>query len=427
MFDFMGFDSGSSEFHQTSSPYLPEATDCMRCGVCLSVCPTFKLSNDEKQGPRQRVNSLRRLLQQHQELDDDARRNLESCVQCRACENVCPSKMDYAKLFDRAGEQLNKEKPINLRARLAFVLLEHKRVLNALLPFVKLYQQSGLRWLFRKLKLVDWLGLKQADAMAASPCLNPLHTHYPVLHPKGSVALFTGCISDRFDRETLHASIQVLNRIGFDVFVPQRQVCCGAIHYHNGRPQTAQTMMRQNVDAFGEFSLDAIIYCATGCGSQLHDYQEILTESDSQIISFSDRLIEITEFVAKYWPDDLKLSFCPNKIRVHEPCSQHNVLKNQQWLYRLLAHIADADISELDDNHLCCGAGGSYMLTHPDNAAALAALKWQSLEEDKADYLLTANIGCALHLSNAYSALKDVKVLHPIGLIAALLDRADAA
>ncbi len=421
MFEIMDFDNNAETYQQPTGPIVPETIDCMRCGMCLSSCPTYQLTKDEQEGPRQRIRSLSQLVLEQQSVSDDAMTHLNSCVQCKACEAVCPSQMDFSLLYDQAQMQLSEDKQLGLYARIALKLIEHKQGFNALLPWLKLYQLSGLSTLLTKTGILNLLRLKRVDTIAPVPTLSALKSHYPVSHARGTVALFTGCVADRFDRDTLQAAIKVLNAIGYQVLVPEQQGCCGAIHYHNAQQETAKQLMQHNLTVFQALDIDAIVYCATGCGSQLQDYQRILEAEDQSQVLFQDKLFEVTEFVEQNWLQSIKLKPCAEKAVVHEPCSQRNGLKNQQAIYRLLNRIPQLQLSELPDNHLCCGAGGSYMLTHPENAEALAALKWQHIEAMTPDYLVSSNIGCALHLAANTPQNTSLEIIHPIKLLASQL------
>ncbi len=421
MFEIMDFDRDAEPYQQASGPIVPEAVDCMRCGICLSSCPTYQLSQDEQQGPRQRIRTLSQMLLEQQAVSVQAIESLNSCLQCRACEAVCPSQMDYSLLYDQAQNQLSADKKPGLYARLALKMIEHKGSLNALLPLLKLYRLSGLSTLLSKTGVLERLALSQVDKMAPVPSLSALKKYYPATAARGTVALFTGCVTDRFDRNTLLAAIKVLNHIGYQVLVPPHQGCCGAIHYHNGQQQGAKQMMEHNIAVFQNLDIDAIVFCASGCGSQLLDYQKILQTEQSSVQTFTDRLFEVTDFVDQHWPQSMSLKPCAEKAVVHEPCSHRYVLKNQQSFYRLLNRIPQLQVSELPDNKMCCGAGGSYMLSHPENAEALAAIKWQQIETMAAAYLLTTNIGCALHLSANNQQNKALAIIHPIELLASQL------
>lgn len=421
MFDFMDFDASAESYERASGPIVPEPIDCMRCGACLSRCPTYQLTDDEREGPRQRIRTLSRLLVEQQPVDDEAIRHLQNCLECRACEAICPGQMDYAELYDQAQQRLSAGHEKSGYARIALKLIANKPLFNAMVPFIWLYRRSGVRTLFGKLGVLNAIGLSRADKIAPQPVLSSLKTSYSVASARGKVALFTGCISDRFDRATLSSAIRVLNYIGYEVLVPKRQGCCGAIHYHNGEQDAAKQLMRHNLAAFAELSVDAVIYCATGCGSQLQDYPRILEQPADKAQAWQDKLQEVTEFVDRHWPDALTLRSCDKKIVVHEPCSQRNVLNNQQAVYRLLSRIPGCEVAGLEDNQLCCGAGGSYMLTHPEQADALRDLKWRQVQASAADYLVTTNIGCALHLAAADLSKTPVPIVHPVQRIADLL------
>lgn len=421
-YDFSDFNSDAEAYQPPTGPYLPEASDCMRCGMCLSSCPTYKISADEQEGPRQRVASLRRLLHEQQTLSAEAAEHLENCVQCRACEQVCPSRMEYGVAFDQANEKLMGQQALTPLARGALGLIAEKRWLQAILPLVAFYQISGLGRLLRRLPGLS-SALRAANRIRLRPALQPLSISYQAPEERGRVALFSGCLSEPFDRQTLLAAIKVLNTIGYSVTVPAQQVCCGAIHWHNGRRDQALALMQQNVAAFTGEPVDAVVYCATGCGAQLHDYhRHLASESVPGLEDFDSRVRDISEFVSEHWPDAMTLSPYAHKIVVHEPCSQRNVLRNQSSVYRLLEKIPAAQVETLADNQLCCGAGGTYMLSHPDAAQALATLKWKHIQAQESNScVVSANIGCALHLNHADGKTTDTEVRHPITVIAECL------
>ncbi len=239
------------------------------------------------------------------------------------------------------------------------------------------------------------------------------------------MALFTGCISDHFDRKTLLASIKLLNVIGFDVLVPKQQTCCGAIHQHQGNTAIAGKMAALNTKVFNSLAIEAIIYTASGCGLMLNEYEQDNGDDASESLRFGNPLFDITEFLNLHWPEDISLKEChPNarKVAVHEPCSQRNARtepgKRHQHVYALLEKIPEITVIPLPDNQICCGAGGVHMLTHPEIADPLRNEKLAHFEHSQADLLVSTNIGCALHL-NAGPALN--KVVHPVVLLAELL------
>lgn len=406
MFDFMDISYDEPCESVGSGPYIPDAGECMRCGICVSSCPTFRLFQVDEETPRRRIRTISKLLVENQPISADERMHLDNCLQCRACETACPSRMAYGQLFDQAQAKLE-VKPGWL-AKLAFKLIENKAWLSRLMPLSAVYLKSGLQKPLRFSGLLKKLHLADAEALLAKPALRPLAVSYPASAAKrGQVALFTGCIAEHFDRETLQAAIKLLNAIGYEVLVPPQQGCCGAIHQHNGQPAAA--LIDNNIAAFNALDVDAVLHTATGCGAMLSEYQ--IDDEAGQL--FRQRLYDIHDFLLKHWPNDLQLEPSELNVAVHEPCSQRNVLKNQQTVYTLLEKISGLSVAALIDNHICCGAGGSYMLTHPDNAGQLRGLKRQAISDSEADLVVSGNFGCAVYLNGGGG-----RVEHPLQLLA---------
>ncbi|MGZ4958660.1 MAG: (Fe-S)-binding protein [Methylomonas sp.] len=407
MFDFMDM-----AYHEPASspeptgPYIPDAGECLRCGMCVSTCPTFRLFETDEETPRRRIRSIGKLLIDNLPIGPEEQLHLDNCLQCRACEAICPSKMAYGALFDQAQAKL-KTAPKGW-AKLALTLIAHKHWRTKIMPLLAIYLKSGLQKPLRKSGLLSKLGLSDAEALLGMPSLRPLRAlNPPAGETRGRVALFTGCIAEHFDRETILAAIRLLNAIGYEVEVPPEQGCCGAIHQHNG--QSAAALIANNIRVFNTLDVDALLHTSSGCGAMLSEYPDNEDSAEPLRRHFAD----ISEFLLKHWPDDLPLQPLPMKAAVHEPCSQRNVLKNAQAVYALLAKIPGLDVVPLPDNQLCCGAGGSYMLTHPENADRLRQSKQQAIASALADVVVSSNYGCAAFLSQ-----QTQKIEHPLALLA---------
>jgi len=430
MFEYIDDCPGDNVIYAQNGLYIPDATDCIRCGLCISVCPTYKLFQIEAESPRSRVRTIDKVINGNTTVSDEELNHLNNCTQCRACETVCPSKMEYGKLYDLAREKLmqadSSERRGNLLAILGFKLIEHKALLYAVTVLIWLYQKTGLQFLLRKSGLLRLIKLDKSELLMPEADISKLTDRYPTdKHYRGNVALFTGCISDHFDRKTLIASIKSLNAIGFDVLVPKKQTCCGAIHQHQGRTAIADQMAALNSDIFNSLDVEAIIYTASGCGLMLNEYGQGDGEAGSGLKGFGKRLFDITEFLNLNWPDDVSLKghhANAIKVAVHEPCSQRNMTpvsgSRHQHAYALLEKIPGITAIPLPENQFCCGAGGVHMLTHPEVAEPLRNAKLAHFEQSQADLLVSTNIGCALHMN---TGLARNKVVHPVVLLAELL------
>ena len=413
MFDFMDmtFDGmGSEAGMPTAGLYIPDAGECMRCGMCVSSCPTFRLFQIDEETPRRRIRTLSKLLVEDQPVSAEELVHLDNCVQCRACETACPSRMAYGQLFDQALEK-RQHKP-SLPAKLGFYLIEHKRWRGFFMAGISLYLNLGIQKILQLSGVFKRLGLQNAEAMLVNSSLWPLAASYPALAVcRGRVALFTGCVAEHLDRETLLATIRLLNVIGYEVVIPENQVCCGAIHQHNG--QSAAQFKANNVAVFNALDVKSVLYSASGCGAMLSEYK---TDDSEASALFIQRLQDVSAFLLEHWPEELKLAPSRSKVAVHEPCSQRNVLKNQSSVYALLQKIPELQITALADNHLCCGAGGTYLLSHPENAGRLKSMKQQCVIAAEADCVISSNFTCA-----AFFNIKGGKACHPLVLVAGQL------
>jgi glycolate oxidase iron-sulfur subunit len=431
MFDWMDdISTQGASLDKLTGPYIPDASDCMHCGLCISLCPTYKLNQIEAETPRSRIRTIDKILNDTGKVFSEELIHLNNCTQCRVCETICPSQMAYGQLFDQTREKLLTTQTTNSNrhflAPIGFKLLEYKKLFSAITVLIAGYQYSGLVYLVRKTPIVEWLKLDKADNLLPKVNLKSLADNYPSSNPiKGTLGLFTGCMGTAFDQETLLATLKVLNNLGFSVLVPKQQNCCGALHQHQGQRQIADQLATYNIHVFNTLSVDAIIYTASACGLMLKEYAQ---KEALGLEKLKAPLFDITEYLCEHWPQDIKLytqDLLDKSVAVHEPCSQRNITKvsekKHEHTYRLLEKVTGLSVNSLPDNQTCCGAGGLHCLTHPEIAGALRALKLKYFKDAAADYLVSTNLGCALHLNSGntakYSPVSP-KVIHPIILIA---------
>lgn len=391
---------------------LSEADRCVKCGLCLPHCPTYRLTRDEGDSPRGRIALIQAQFSGRLE-GPRLTRHLERCLGCRACEAACPSGVRYGSLIDSARSLKPGTRRIGRLALLKAVSSPH--LIDWGQRLVHLYQRSGLR---RLVRLTGGRGIRRLDDMLpALPAPAAWKSIYPARgRRRGRVGLFTGCISRITDRNALDAAIRVLNMIGIDVVVPKTQVCCGALHQHNSDPLTATRLAESNRLAFGGQPLDAIVYLASGCGIQLVDYQHLGG-------ALAAPVQEICHYLGSQGLAD-RVVFSPSgqRVSLHIPCSLRYPLKGGDAARELLQLIPDIELRTLPDNG-CCGAAGSYLLTQPEMADSLRQITLSEVATGKTEILLTSNTGCAMHLAAGLRQTEAItEVLHPIELIARQID-----
>ncbi len=388
----------------TKKELLAIADSCVKCGICAPHCPTYTHTQNENESPRGRIALIQAWAGGQLNMTDNLLEHIDSCLLCRACEKACPAVVPYAKLIDDFRAEMHGEQSTPLSVRLVKTFAENKRVQRWAKSGLKFYQQNNLQKTVRFLRLPNLLGLGELERLVPNyQDTQPLQNYYPATNEiKGDVGLFVGCMGELFDFETVNAAITVLTHVGFNVYLPETQTCCGAIALHEGDSETAQTLAKQNQTAFANENLQAIITIASGCGGTLKDY--------------APKVVDISHFLSQF---ELDLKPLTTNIRVHSPCTLKNVLKTDKSVLKLLKQIPDANISSLPETTQCCGAAGSYSLRHDKMAQTLLNELLETSLEKPADYLVSSNIGCALHIAAGLRERgENITVVHPIVLLA---------
>lgn len=390
-----------------------EAAQCVKCGLCLPHCPTYQVTQNECESPRGRIALLDGLAKDQLPLTKKVEAYLDHCLTCRACEMVCPAKVPYGQLIDQGKELLAQKNPQRQLPRsITFTVLQPKfaKFTTKLLYY---YQQLGLQFLLRKVGILKILGLERLDALL--PALKKpqkWQSYYPAQGAEqGRVALFLGCVNNFVDQATLAATIKVITACGYAVFVPIKQRCCGAIHLHAGFAEKAQQLAKENQKAFLLNNVDAIISVASGCCVVLKEYADE---------NFRRKIIDINQFLHQInWPSTIILNTLKERVVLHTPCTMRNVLQQSEATLQVLKKIPDIDLHTFSSKVQCCGAAGLNMLQHPTMANRLIDDILREIQQLKPNILVTANIGCALHIAAA-SAKKGykIRVIHPVTLLA---------
>lgn len=409
-----------------------ESNQCVSCGLCLPHCPTYRLLKSEADSPRGRIALMNGVVNGRIPLNARFILHMDRCLTCRACEAVCPNTVPYGHLIDETralianhSESLVAIQKSSVRGVLEKLLLNRPVRLDRLRRLFYFIQKSGwLRWLQKlsrveenklfkfivQLPLVKFPRTASTDGKHVSDSL--WREIYPVEGKRrGEVGLFLGCVARITDVATLNSSIYVLNRLGYTVHVPADQTCCGALYQHSGALQQAASLVQQNKSVFSRLKVNTIISTASGCGVQL---------LESGVADVHNQITDIGRFLteAEGW-ESVKIAPLPQKVLVHDPCSLRNVLRDQAYPYKLIARIPGIQVVPLSGNDQCCGAAGTYFMDQPAIASGLLESKLSAAMDSGARYLVTSNIGCAMHIANGlYEKGMDIEVLHPVTLLA---------
>ena len=408
---------------------------CVHCGLCLAYCPTFAEMGTEMDSPRGRIFLIKALAEGRLALTDSTARHLSLCLDCRACETVCPAGVPYGRLIEVAKAAIERERPGSLGRRLFRwlnfgLLLGHPGMLRLAAAVMRAYQVSGLQRLARASGLVKllpgtlpaWEALLPPVPGAAARA--PLPPSIPAEGARRArVALLAGCVQSVVFGDVNRATARVLAKNGCDVVVPERQGCCGALNAHGGDRARALEMARRTIAAFEAARADAVIVNTSGCGAYMKGYGTLLAEDPAwaeRARRFAASVQDVSEFLSTA-PLRGPLVPVPLTVTYHDPCHVVHGQKIKNEPRQLLAQIPGLKVVELAESDWCCGSAGLYNLTEPEMATRLLDRKVGHVLATGAEAVVTANPGCVLQIKAGLGARgATVRVLH----IVEILDRA---
>jgi glycolate oxidase iron-sulfur subunit len=385
---------------------------CVRCGLCLPTCPTYVETLVETSSPRGRIALIRAVAEDRLELTSPGfAHQMSECLDCRACEAVCPSGVMYGQLLEPARTQLVRAAEPSMpagqrlqRAVLIGALFGQPWIMRAAARLVAFYQRSGLQRLVRSSGILRRLGLADMEQMA--PVISPRFfvpsdQRFGATGERRATAfLHAGCIMHVAFAEWHEATVRVLQRNGVEVIVPSGQGCCGAIAIHAGEMDRGRAMATRNIVAFEQSGADVYVVNAAGCGSALKEYVHTFAgdpEWAERARAFSAKVRDVLEYL-----DELGLAPglgpIPAVVTYQEPCHLVHAQRIAAAPRRLLRAIPGLELREMRESSLCCGSAGIYNVTQPEMSRRLADRKIACITEVSPQIVATANPGCALQL-----------------------------
>jgi len=412
---------------------------CIRCGLCLSVCPTYRASLKETESPRGRVMMARKALEGELELTPNLIDHMQKCMACLACNEICPVGIKPADLALKMRYVAEQVDPTGWKEKLFGGLLPHpQRMEWGTLP-LRLYQNLGLRWLTNNLRVTRLLPAQLRDLERQLPRLprRPLRRQIPEVTPASGerthrVGFFLGCAQNLLFAEESAAAVRVMARNGCEVVVPRNVQCCGMPAIGYGRQDLMRQMARHNIAVFEDLELDVIVTDCATCGSTLKEYGHVFTQTDTvantgeswgrRAQAFSGRVRDISEFLAEI-PLERPRGRIDGTVTYHDPCHLVRGQGIASQPRELLQMIDGLQLVEMAEADWCCGSAGSQLITHYEDSLAILERKMDNVVATGANYVASGCPGCQMQLTVGLKRRgleSHTQVVHPV----LLLDRA---
>jgi len=404
----------------------PLYLDCIHCGLCLSSCPTYRVLGSEMDSPRGRIYLMRALDEGRTKITDSFVEHMFRCLDCRACETACPSGVHFGHMMEEMRGKIVEERPAHWMARLILRhVFPYPRRFQVASRMLQLYRASGIQAFTRGTGLLQWISPRMAAAEALMPEIGiesgvTLDSCYPAEGRKqGTVAFFSGCVMNSMLGSINKSSLRLLTAAGYDVIVPGRQICCGALANHAGLRETAKDMARANIAAFPAEEVDAIIINAAGCGAMLKEYPLLIDGAEA----FSSKVKDIAEFLASTRIFERLRHPLKQRVGYDDPCHLIHGQGVRSEPRKLLKAIPGIQFVEIEGADQCCGSAGIYNITQNELSMEILDRKMEKIQKANIEVLATGNPGCIFQFR--YGAKKlglKLEVVHPVELLARSLD-----
>ncbi len=330
------------------------------------------------------------------------------CLNCRACEAVCPSMVPFGRVMEGARAELTVQRPSTSRRVRHFLLgrwLPSTRLMTLTTVGVGLMQQTRASRLLPKPLRRNFAGIRAVKRRATTRG----QTFEPSGPLRGTIGLLDGCVMGPWFSDVHRATIEVLVAAGYRVFVPETQTCCGALAAHDGAAGVASRLARTNLAAFA--ATDLIVANAAGCSAHLKEYERWVEGGER----LGAKVRDVTELVAELIAQGV-LPTSPldrGPVAVQDPCH----LRHAQRIVaapRQILVAAGYQPVEVDPDGLCCGAAGIYSLLEPQASAELGQRKAAQVRASGSTLVASANPGCEMQLRSHLDGWH--RIAHPVEL-----------
>ena len=362
---------------------------CVHCGMCNATCPTYQLKGDELDGPRGRIYLIKSMLE-GEEVSAKTQTHLDRCLTCRSCETTCPSGVQYGQLVELARPVVDEKIPRKIFDRLRRWLVKN------IVPYPGRFHLAVLLGSIFK----PFLPRRLAESVPTRSILNPI--------PNGSHArqmvMLEGC-AQSVVAPSINQSVQRLfDHLGVSVVAADSAGCCGAVNYHLNDVPTARQQARINIDAWWsaiEAGAESILVASSGCAMMIKEYPALFAD-DPAYLPKAERVASLVADPAEKMSEAAATKFTTysdaKRIAFQVPCTMQHGTHKEKHVKQCL-EAAGFNLTNVVDAHLCCGSAGSYSLLQPALSEQLLDNKLSMLMAEKPEMIVTANIGCYMHLA----------------------------
>jgi glycolate oxidase iron-sulfur subunit len=409
---------------------------CIKCGKCIPTCTIHQVNSDEVTSPRGFLDLLGAYQRGDLELDKNAKEIFESCFLCTNCVEVCPNSLPTDMVIEQVRNDIRKQYGLAWYKRAFFWLLRHRWMMDWVAKLGYVFQSCGFKINEQNNSMNPRFTMPLVKKERALPKADKTtflkkYPEYIAGEGKQKVAIFIGCMGNYSYTSIGESLVKVLKRLGVDIFIPKKQLCCGAPAYFTGDFDTVDYLISNNLDYFESWidEVDAIIIPEATCSAMIaQDWEHFLhdqPEKQERAKKIAEKTYMATDWLYKHTTLlELLGERAKKELRItyHDPCHA----KKMQGVFKeprsLLAH--NYELVEMSDSDRCCGFGGVTMQSEKYHFAKAAGLPKAKMIDETGSQVVSAECSaCRMQITNSlHQEGSEVVFKNPIELIADALE-----
>lgn len=367
--------------------------NCVKCGSCKALCPTYTEDATEGMSARGRVILFKKYIDNEIMPSELLNDRIFSCILCGACNRLCPVSINITD-FIYEGRKILRD--FDKKRRLLGIGLKIG-LRNPSITFRFFRIMEGISNLYPVRNMEPFKTLRGMDIRFPNSNLREQMSIFKASRPRGRVAVFSGCTVNYLYPHIGMSLIKSLNALNYDVILPKGEVCCGAPLMGLGLEEDAVQLADKNFRIFQQLKVEAVISPCPTC------INFIKNEYRKQTGKGIDNALEVSQFFGKLQPS--VLSPQPSKAIYHDPCHSIYSLGVNREPRDILGSIGFNLIEP--KNRGCCGFGGTFRLLYRELSEGI--LEKRIEEYNEADMIVTSCPNCILQLK---SGIKDRPIKH---------------
>jgi glycolate oxidase iron-sulfur subunit len=401
--------------------------ECVKCGVCQAHCPTYQVTKKEGAVARGKIALAAALLDGETGLEEQLQKDISMCLMCGSCVTKCPNKVPTHEIVGAIRRQITDNQGLSLIGKGVSTLLGSPLMMKTLsksgamlspLVLKKVPETSGLRLRFPTPLMKD----RTVPKLAFRNLFDRIPEFTEGQPGKPVIGFFAGCSITYAYPEIGEIMVSILHRMGYSVYVPRAQQCCGIPALSSGNGQLVEELAETNVSAFGKREVQHIITACASCNGGIGEHYQTMKADYGD---FTGKVIDFSVFLKRerLFVDLAAMDKWPNRVKVtyHDPChlKLQGITREPRELLRALPNV---DFVEMEGAATCCGLGGTFSVYHYEASKAIGARKVQGLKESGAKLIATACPGCIMQLQDSINhAGLPVRAVHILELLSEAL------